>query len=46
MEIEKLLTVKNYAKLKDVTPQAIYAWIKRGFIKSVKIDGVTFIINE
>lgn len=46
MDINKLKTVKNYARLKDVTPQAVYSWIRQNIVASVKIDGVTFIVVE
>lgn len=39
----KLLTVKNYAVSKGVTPQQVYNWIKDSKVRAEIIDGVTFI---
>lgn len=39
----KLITVANYAKLKSVSTTWVYKLIKKGSIKSQKIDGITFI---
>lgn len=44
MDISKLKTVANFARMKEVSPQSVYAWIENGKVKSIKIDGVTFII--
>lgn len=40
----KLITVRNYAKLKDLTVQQIYNWIRDEKVKHTNIDGVKFII--
>lgn len=42
-DINKLMTVRHYARHKDVTVQSIYNWIELGKIKSIKIDGIMFI---
>lgn len=39
----KLITVKNYALQKGVTPQQVYNWINEKKVKEVVIDGVKFI---
>lgn len=39
----KLITVTNYAKMKGLTRQAIYAQAKRNEVKLIEIDGVKFI---
>jgi len=39
----KLITVKNYALSKGVTPQQVYNWINDKKVKQVIIDGVKFI---
>lgn len=43
LDKNKLMTVRNYAKLIDKTVQYVYKMIKQGILKSVKIDGVIFI---
>lgn len=42
-EIRELIRVKTYADIHKVTTQCIYNWIDKKMIKSVDIDGVTFI---
>lgn len=42
-EKENLITIKNYAKKKDVTTSYIYKLIKEKKMESVRIDGVQFI---
>lgn len=42
----KLMTVTNYAKEIGVSRQAVYIWIQQGKVKSVDIDGVTFVYVE
>lgn len=39
----KLRTVSNYAKENAVTRQAVHNWIKDKKIKTIEIDGVTFV---
>jgi hypothetical protein len=47
VDIEKLMTVSNYAKLKDLTRQHVYRLIKSGELTLVEIDGIKFIyLNE
>lgn len=41
---QNLKTVAGYAKLKNVTTTTVYNWIKDGKVKSIKIDGITFVI--
>jgi hypothetical protein len=40
---DKLLTVSNFAKLKQMTRQHIYRLAKPGIITLIEIDGVAFI---
>ena len=42
----KKLTVKDYATLEKVNRQAVYKRIKKGVLKSEKIDGKIFIIID
>lgn len=42
---DKLLKVSTYAKIKNVSVQTVYEWIKNGKIESVKIDSVVFVKN-
>ena len=46
MDFSKLKTVANFARMKEVSPQSVYVWIENGKVKSIKIDGITFIIIE
>ena len=39
----KLVRVNTFAKRQNLTVQQVYNWIKDGKVKSVKIDGMTFI---
>jgi predicted DNA-binding transcriptional regulator AlpA len=39
----KLLTVQNYAKKFDLSRPTVYKRIRDGVLKTVKIDGVTFV---
>lgn len=39
----KLITVRNYAVQMGITATQVYNWIKAEKVKSIKIDGVTFI---
>lgn len=45
-EVENLVTVRNFAKICDVTPAFIYLLQKRGQVNFVMIDGVAFIDKE
>lgn len=42
-DITKLITVKNYANKLKVTTPYIYRLIKQGKLKTIVIDGFTFI---
>lgn len=44
VDTKKLLTVKSYAIKMGVTTTAVYKWISQGKEKSVRIDGVCFVI--
>jgi hypothetical protein len=46
MNNDNLITVRNYAKIKNVTTQHIYSLMKSGKVKSHSIDGVKFVILE
>jgi hypothetical protein len=43
VEINNLMTIKNYALSKDVTTSYIYKLIKEGRMSCFEIDGVQFI---
>ena len=42
-DLKELVRVKTYADMHKVTTQCIYNWIDKKMIKSIDIDGVTFI---
>ena len=47
VDTKKLLTVSNFAKLKDMSRQHIYRLVDAENLDLVKIDGVSFILlNE
>lgn len=46
IDTKKLVRVKNYAQSCGLTVQSIYSRIARGALRSVKIDGITYIIRE
>ena len=43
IDITKLKTPANYAKIKGMKRELVYYEIKTGKLKSVKIDGVPFV---
>lgn len=43
MKTERLIKVSTYAKQVGISTQAVYLRIKKGKVKSIVIDGVTFI---
>jgi isopentenyldiphosphate isomerase len=43
IEINKLITITNYAKLKQITRQHVYRLVMSNEITEVKIDEVAFI---
>ena len=44
--IKELKRVSTYAKEKNISVQTVYNQINNGTLKSVKIDGVTFVETE
>jgi len=40
----KLITVRNFAKKKNLTVQQIYNWIRDEKVKHTSIDGIKFIV--
>ena len=40
---ERLRTIANYAKMRDVTPETVYRWIRTSEVDYVEIDGKKFI---
>ena len=46
IDITKLKTVANVSHDKRVSVPTVWNMIKRGDIKAVKIDGITFCVNE
>lgn len=45
IDIDKLITVKNYATSVNKTTQYIYLLIKNGKLKSTIIDGKVFVLK-
>lgn len=43
---KNLIKVSTYAKMKNVSVQTVYKWVKEGKISTEKIDGVLFIIGD
>jgi len=43
LDITKLKTFTNYAKIRGVERQTVYNWEKTGEIKTVNVDGVRFV---
>lgn len=43
---DNLVTTKTYANMKGVTTECVRLWALKGKIKSVKIDGVRFIVLD
>lgn len=41
--IQNLLSVEDFAKLKGVTPQTVYNWIKEGRVKRVEFLKKAFV---
>lgn len=46
VEINNLMTIKNYALKEGVTPSYIYKLIKEGKMNAFEIDGVQFIQTD
>ena len=46
VNIEKLLTVTNYANLKGISRQHIYRLVDNQELTMIKIDGVNFILLD
>lgn len=46
VDFDNLITIKNFAKLCDITPTFVYILQKRGKINFVVIDGVAFVDKE
>jgi hypothetical protein len=44
--LDKLVTVKNFATLKNVTTTCVYRWIDKNQVKALEVDGVKFIVKE
>tara|TARA_R100001244_G_scaffold111510_1_gene82466 strand:+ start:163 stop:309 length:147 start_codon:yes stop_codon:yes gene_type:complete len=44
--IDKLITVANYAKLIKRTPQRVYQMRDEGEVRIVELDGVMFVEQE
>jgi predicted site-specific integrase-resolvase len=41
-----ILSLEEYAKLKNVSLKTVYNWINVGMIKPIKIGKTKFIIND
>lgn len=46
VNIDKLMTVSNYANLKEISRQHIYRLVDNKELTMIKIDGVTFILLD
>lgn len=46
VNIEKLLTVSNYANLKELSRQHVYKLVDNQELTMIKIDGVNFILLD
>lgn len=46
IETDRLATIANFARLKGVSVTAVYHWIAQNKERSIKIDGVSFILME
>ena len=46
VNIDKLLTVSNYANLKEISRQHIYRLVDNQELTMIKIDGVNFILLD
>jgi len=46
VNIDKLLTVSNYANLKGISRQHIYRLVDNQELTMIKIDGVNFILLD
>ena len=44
--LDKLITVSDYAKLINRTPQRVYQMAQEGDVNMVELDGVKFIEQE
>ena len=44
--VGSLMTVNHYALKVGITTMGVYKQIERGKVKSVRIDGVIFIVQE
>lgn len=41
---KNLVKFQTYSRMKGVTYQCVKAWAEKGVIKSVRIDGVAFVV--
>ena len=46
VNIDKLLTVSNYANLKEISRQHVYRLVDNQELNLIKIDGVNFILLD
>ena len=46
LDTDRLITVANFARLRGVSPAAVYNWINNGSERRVVIDGVNFVFAE
>lgn len=46
IDISRLITVANFAKLKGVTRQTVYCWLNKNEHRSLVIDGVMFVFAD
>jgi len=46
METNSLITIANYARMKNISSTWVYKLSKKGKVKIIKIDGVSFVDLE
>lgn len=46
LDVNKLVTVRSYARMRDVAVETIRLWIRQDKIHWIKIDGVYFVVLD
>lgn len=46
VDVSKLITVAEYARMKKVAPVTVYRWLETGRIAGIEIAGVKFVVKE
>jgi len=45
-DLQDFISISEYAKLNKVSPQSVYARIKRGTLQSKEVNGITMVLNS